>query len=459
MTIKSILDNLKYDVSSGRENDIHLTERSFLLDMLDVNAASLYKGDKEPRPFKVRFSVEGIQKSRFPLTSFLIACCKWVVSAIIWFFYYSARSIRRIFAGDDKDLSTSPRFNFVVFVSVITFYIVALIAIIVFFLKSVLLFKPNSGMNEQGAIMIPQSCGREHYMYLFNTADCWANTGIKVLEGDEIIVTASGSFYSDIDNLYKCAKSNAQPAFSRSLIGSNRRNDISSKLDSITQPVWMYHEDDAHFGSLLMQVKEDNVEPSYDSSEGNIRQLSFSTSWPTRLKIDHAGVLNFAINDISLIESVRKKIEKEPILRDSLGLRNSLDSLMAKGDTIRDIWYNDNVGEVYLNITVLRAQIPSNIPMWGWVVKLYRRMELAFLTNTVSPSMIGTSYYIIGGRHLGGLLFIHILILALVVVLILYVDHKVLSHKTGFFSSEPTPPSQPTPPKRPKRYRKTKPKK
>lgn len=208
-----------------------------------------------------------------------------------------------------------------------------------------------------------------------------------------------------------------------------------------------------------LQEKEDNIEPSYDSSEGNIQQLSFSTNWPTRQRIDHAGLLNFAINDISLIESVLKKIEQKPILQDALGLRDSLASLVARGDTIRDIWFNDNVGEVYLNITVLRAHIPSNIPMWEWVVKLYRCMELAFLTNTVSPSLIGTSYYMIGGRQMGGLLFIHILFFVLVVVLILYVDHKVLSHKTGFFSSQPTPPSKPTSSNRSKRHLKTKTKK
>lgn len=422
MTINSILDNLKYDVTSEQESDMNLTERSALLDMLEEDISKKTLED-EPRPFCIikQEKEKGKKCSRFPILMFLLKCTRMALALPIWLIYYVAKTIRFLVSGkkEDKDLSMSARFNFVLFVGVITFYIVSLIAIFLFFIKSVLFFHPESGMNERGAVMVTQSCGREHYMYLFNTADSWANTGIKVLKGDQIVVTASGSFNSDIESMDLCAKNNSLPGYPRYIVNNNHN---ALRNSDRTRRFWMYHnKKDARFGSLLMQIKEDHDSLSYNSDENNIQQLNFSNAWPSRQTVKQSGVLNFAVNDIYLT----------PKVLNAFGLaslnnlkQNDVEKMKEKGDSIRALWYYDNVGEVYLNITVIRDRIPQNIPMFGFVVKIYRWLEQVFITEYVSPNIIVIWFSNIGLRNIFLLRVIQLLIFILIIILLLYVDYK-----------------------------------
>ena len=277
ININTIIDNIKYAISSSHNGKIEISDNSFLLNLLRDNLTIPNENDSFSacEPWKMinengeKVNNPNKWKHRFPISYFFLMTFIYVVDLIIQFIYWSAGKLRRLFLGKNKDLSLSPRFNFVLFTGFIVLYIIAIIFILVFFVKSVLLFNPKSSVNEQGAITIPQSCGVEHYIYMFNAAEPWANTGIKVLKGDEIKVSASGSFYGKISQMNNCAEDNDTLPFSRIVVSS----ELKLANDSIRELLMYKEKQKAKFGSLLMQIKEDWEDPSYDSDDNTKEKI------------------------------------------------------------------------------------------------------------------------------------------------------------------------------------------
>lgn len=401
MDINSIIDNIKYSIASGNKGKIVLTENSFLLDLLSDKQLS----QKRFKPF---MNWKDFQGHSFPVTRYLFRFLLYVVEYIIWLCYGFLRILRLLFFGKkrDKDPSTSPRVNFVIFVSMIIFYIVLIIMILVFFLKSVLLFNPQGSTNNQGAIVLPQNCGKEHYIYLFNSATCWANTGIKVIEGDEIIISASGSFFGKISLMESCAENNCRPKYPRSIISYyNSKYDVKgqeSEEESRTRTLLMYNKKDAKFGSLLMQIKEDNEDFLYtsdskDDENKQMMQIEFTDQKDApHISIKKSGVLYFSVNDIYLTNAVIDSIKNDTDLQKNLEIKNIVIQKDDKDTTIcmkdikekdyslidRSMWFEDNVGEILLNITVVRDILPANSSMPAFMVKTYRWIEEKTLSST-----------------------------------------------------------------------------
>lgn len=409
MNIKSIIDNIKYSIASENDGRIVLTESSSLLDLLNENEAS-------QKEFKPHFDWRDFKGHAFPITRYLLRLIQLVVDVIIWLGYEALRLLRLPIVGKkrDKDLSASPRVNFVVFVSIVVFYIMMIITILIFFIKSVLLFTPDGGINSQGAIVIPQDCGQEHYIYLFNSATCWANTGIKVLEGDEIELSASGSFFGKIAQMDSCANNNSKPQYPRTIISYYKKSYADeNEEDTITQPIrqlLMYNTGETRFGSLLMLIKEDDENFLYDSKDddgGRFIQIDFKgESEPPHISVKKSGVIYFAVNDIYLSDRVLQTIKKDPDLQRYLSVdsicyadgnnrhqvrTSSLpDSLFAKID--RFMWFEDNVGEILLNITVARDILPASSFEQASLAKAYRWIEKKY----VSKSSHFFTYFLLG---------------------------------------------------------------
>ena len=138
MDINSIVDNIKYGIASENEGRINITEKSFLLDLLDDERSSS-KGFKPHMP-------KMDKDKRFPVFVYLLRVLLFIIEVFVWGFYWAIRGIRLLFLGkmQDKDLSTSPRLNFVIFISAIIVYLVTLILILLFFIflicKTILIF-------------------------------------------------------------------------------------------------------------------------------------------------------------------------------------------------------------------------------------------------------------------------------------------------------------------------------
>ena len=213
----------------------------------------------------------------------------------------------------------------------------------------------------------------------------------------------------------KSAKNNDTLRYSRTYVSQNYHKD---PISDSTITLCMYHEakgqgknrGEARFGSLLVQVKDDYMEPAYTSSSGKIIQLdTIKDGKAPTFTVDTAGVLNFAVNDIYLSDKVLDSLienhkEMEKLLQDDYG--GKPDSMYAKVDEIQNhaectglgkmleigdsckldcffclakkcptIWFDDNVGEILLNITVVRHSPHSSIFTPMILSKGYRSLQ------------------------------------------------------------------------------------
>ena len=236
------------------------------------------------------------------------------------------------------------RLRFIILIAAIVLCVVVTVQVSVFLVKDVIFFKPETMVNDRGAICMTQSCGREHYLYLLNAAECWTDTGIKVLKGDKVTVTASGSFFSDIAMMDSCAAQNLMPE------GYPRVNVLyPPKSCNKTIPSdWMYNKnDDARFGSLLLLIKDDYELPTSDSLRKEIKQLIVDNKCHIpRFSAPKAGVLNFAVNDV-----------------------------FTKSKDYCERYYEDNVGDILLHISVRHNDLPGSIFSPSILPYCYRTMD------------------------------------------------------------------------------------
>lgn len=459
MNINSIIEKILGNSIVGAKGNIELIEESRLLDLLKDgkhNGNQFHIGDH----ITARFRAAKTGNHRFPVTHFLYSMVVYVAKLLIFAFYWVASFIKRVITGKKCDLSQSPRFNFIIFFSSCTILVMLIVAVLVFFIKSVLLSPPDIQVNEYGAITMPQSCERESYMFLLNTARCWENSGIKVSEGDEVCITVSGSFFSDIDKMYECALNNERPEYERTYVSfdRNRKQAPDSTKDAellMTNLNSKSGKTNNRFGLLLVQIRyaSQSTPPYLDNiitqneSDTTLDALHFNA--------EESGYLYFAVNDEYITESWFDRIKKDSKLQDSLRIYNfaklsitvynkldsairhddkhkndstidlcnyktanevfisktcfdiiksdkkyqeligwtneGIDTLTAWGDWDEDLatmWYDDNVGDVLINVKINRAVVQGNVFAPSVLTKSYRRLEEFFLSPNFGDNEI-----------------------------------------------------------------------
>ncbi len=327
MNINSIIEKILGNSIVGSKGNIELIEESRLLDLLKDgrhNGKQFHIGDH----IKARFRAAKTGNHRFPVTHFLYTMVVYVAKLLIFAFYWVASFIKRVITGKKCDLSQSPRFNFIIFFSSCMLFVMLIVAVLVFFIKSVLFSPPDLQVNEYGAITMPQSCERESYMYLLNTARCWENSGIKVLEGDEVSITVSGSFFSDIDRMCAAALNNNVPNYNRTYVSFDRNwketpdstKDAELLMTNLNKS--QNRKTNNRFGLLLVQVRypSQSTPPYLD----NIitQNESDTTLSALHFNVEESGYLHFAVNDEYITESWFNRIKYNSELRDSLKIYN-----------------------------------------------------------------------------------------------------------------------------------------
>ena len=219
--------------------------------------------------------------------------------------------------------------------------VISLIIVLVFFGISVIALVVKSyypykavNSNEYGATIIENEDNEVIY-WLFNTADLWANSGIRVKEGDVISVRASGAFNSSIHHLVEEASENKKgrnwlsPMGGPNASGPREEHRASYRI-SQTHP----------FNTLLMQVIPEDVElrdndgnwtTEYDCYLDGIPKVVRNNNntidhnrsiYPDiyaigaerdKITIRSDGVLYFTVNDIALTKKVimqmREKVQ------------------------------------------------------------------------------------------------------------------------------------------------------
>lgn len=392
MDLNSLIDTIKRSIITGTSADVEINDKSLLSGLMGEDAG----GGGRPFWRRVLAGWRFDRRDRFPV-AMLLCRTLWVLfGLVVSLFYFLASLLMMLLTGKWKERSTSPRLNAVLFVSTIIVYIVMIAGMVSFFFTNVLFFTPDNHANGAGALVVKQPCGKEHYVFLFNTAECWVNTGIDLVEGDRFTVSASGEFYGRVQDLVEKANDNERLPF-------DLNRPLSERADtSGVGRYCMYRvqegSDSARFGSILCQIQPD-TRPcicDYDGdtdSLGIIIQLRADSldEGLNEFVADRSGLLHVSVNDIYLSRSNVEKMQKEAnaVLKASLGI----DSSFVYEEGMEERWFADNIGEILMNVVVTRnAASASLLEPEGMMQTFYNYVDEC----VASPSKRAGLYKLLG---------------------------------------------------------------
>ena len=394
----SLISAIKDAIFTETPSDVTVNERSFVSVLLGSNDKFLLgKNDFKVHSYRGKSLVLTRHLGHFFVT--------YVVLGIIWLIYQTYSVIHWLATGRWRGAKSSSGINFVIGSTVLITTIIVLIYIIAFLIKDVVLSPNNARINNKGVITVDQPCLETHSFFLLNSATYWTSTDIQVSEGDEVYITASGSMYSDVFDMHEAAIKNRHLKYARSILGSYR----PVKEDTIGTQYCLYgrYKQDRYqlfklnryqlfklkkglkeyprFGSLLYQIASpNNGYISYNNKENEeaIQQITLNKNnnefvFPAA----KSGVLYLTFNDILLDNATLTKIFKDANNGNlaAMDLREELKRVKVhKENDIVDekIWFQDNLGEVLINVRIEKSIRRSDLPWYKKpVVFLYRHLN------------------------------------------------------------------------------------
>ena len=78
----------------------------------------------------------------------------------------------------------------------------------VFYCQNVLFYRGELNVNQFGAFTPKKSYSSEYAMYLFDSKEQWISSGIQVLEGDRLFISASGAYHTNYKKLVETTRNN-----------------------------------------------------------------------------------------------------------------------------------------------------------------------------------------------------------------------------------------------------------
>ena len=458
MNIKSLLEAITSNTATNAKTttNYEVDDRSFLTELLSGTHQTRIENRSDCEILGITPFFDFRKTDKFPVTIFIFRTL-WKLMMLLPLCYYKIVSLLSwAFSNRQEKFQSkinSARVNFVMFFCSIVLAIVLLVSTFFFFFNSVLLLDSNQLINDYGTIHMEQPCGIESCVYLYNTAQPWTNTGINIVKGDEVRISASGAFYGRVFDLVNSANKNDTLPFS--FINPSVKDSSQSLRTPNLVKLCMYNKKDAVFGSLLYQIKKDNETIIYDSRDDNddnphIIQDNHERSESFSFTARHSGELYVSINDIYLSDKVLVLLRDMPndniknhleiekindttkIKSDSLfniGLnwvkerkpKDKLDTIvkyklaklyaLVHSDSLfRKYWFDDNLGEILLNITVNRNVISSSNVGGSFMSHAYRRID-KFFDKKWEEILLQVSIFL------------------LIIVFLLYCDHKFMHEK------------------------------
>lgn len=383
----SLISAIKDAIFTETSSDIIINERSFISVMLDSNSNESID--------KNAFRVHSYKGKSFVLTRHVIHfIVTYLVLGSLWLLYFLYNVGYKIITGKWRGVKSSSGINLIIGSTVFVTGIIVLIYILAFLIKDVVLSPNNARINNKGVITVDQPCLETHSFFLLNAATYWTSTDIQISEGDKVFVSASGSMYSDIDNMCRAAEKNDTLDYPRSLFAPNSvsRHDTTVKYciygrydndrflcGTHGKQQEKSNEEYPHYGSLLYQICK-NHKGAIDYNNGNneyvVKQMNFTKGNEFELNLDEkqSGILYLTFNDILLDEDMFNIIKK-----DSSEMWQTLKNIGINSvHKIKDgrIWFQDNLGEVLVNVRIEKSIWESDLPWYKKpIVYVYRNIN------------------------------------------------------------------------------------
>ncbi len=275
------------------------------------------------------------------------------------------------------------------------------------YLKDVVFFRNEISTNNVGALNPKKSLGREYGIFLFNPADLWADSGIRLNKKDRFRISVSGAFHSSFKNLVDDADSNVAMPEIR-WIGQQARTRSSSVAPQDNKKAWGIYQrhiypvlpknlqdrngEDPYFGALLYTVAPeytlDNPLDTNYTRHVRVWKEKDATSFS---KVESPGVLRLAVNDIFFEDGIALKdyasqTDSTRFIKDDFRPSVTKDS-----EHFHTMFYDDNVGQLLICVEV---QHPLR---WGWLnpIGAYRDLENTVYAGKFFPMLCGAVWLII----------------------------------------------------------------
>lgn len=374
-------------------SDVSVTERSFVSVMLDANNQ---KETFSKEDFRLHLS----KGKSLILTRFLVQLVVKCVLGVIWLIYGLYNLIHRIITGRWRGMKSSSGINLVIGSMVLVTTIIALLYILTFLTKEVVLSPNNARINDKGVITVDQPCLETHSFFLLNAANFWTPTDIQINNGDRVYITASGSMYSDISDMHKAAIENKTLKYARSILGAYKT--VENDTIGVQYCIYgRYNNDNFYdfwffklrkclskhprFGSLLYQIGSPHkgyVPYNTDNNPRAIQQINLDRSNNEFVfKAKKSGILYLTFNDVLLDITTLGRIHNDSINQERVGLKMCEELKRVKifhDKDIKDeqIWFKDNLGEVLINVRIEKSIRRSDLPLYKKpVVRVYRHLN------------------------------------------------------------------------------------
>ena len=394
---KTVVDNLLNGISAETKKDLIVKDETLFSKMMSDKGPHSDEGDRikwDGFVWDLRWDY------LFPVTRAIVYFLWSCFMGLVFAFYSAFEWLASRLTGKRKNLRQSIRTNSVILMGGIVATITMIVVMLVFFIKDVLLFPADNHINDYGTVTMAQPCGVEHNVLLVNSSEFWAETGIRVVEGDLVKIAASGAFYGNLVDFHDSALKNRKRRYAPDNFHW-KVEDSPSLIQKFKQ--WVVNEDvvnddtrfcvygrngerDARYGSLLYQIKGEGEMAAVKNCSNEdqvIFQVNPLKDQAFEFTAEKSGVLCFAINDIYLDDSAlvneiiasdlqkyedfKKDPTKErPLLseytlsrieKDSVACVNFRDSVLAGNQSM---WYDDNIGEILINVNIERKE-PGNL--------------------------------------------------------------------------------------------------
>ena len=206
--------------------------------------------------------------------------------------------------------------------------LIFLVSLAIFLIHDVVLYRNDIAVSRTGALMPRKACQCEQALYLFNTSQLWADTGITLNEGDRVKISVSGAFHSSLPQLVRAARENRRPPYAwldasaadeqRFVDTDSLREEPGGGAGTGRQPSVVAGSEEcivpeARFGAILYQIVPDAEPCSSDHTAAGfaerVQVLSPDQGREFR-PVTRSGTLYLAVNDIYLNDSIIERHER-----------------------------------------------------------------------------------------------------------------------------------------------------
>lgn len=386
---QSIIRTISSSISANNAAKVKIEERSKLFMGLATEPDGEDSADDNPQraqneaDYKDFWHFGGVRFNRdsmLPVTRFLwrlfVAAGRFLYAFVVYIILgFIPLMLQlcgvKIFKTTPKYLSRSRRYNFFLFVVMVVGFVLLLVSLVAYFLRDVIFFPKNGYSTRFGAVVMEQPFASTNYLYLFNSAIPWSNTGIEVLEGDEITFSASGGFSNDMRFQRKSAETNRRDSLFQYINPTYSEYSDAFPTSDLLGKMRLYPTSDtaSRYGAFLYRIAPETG-GGVDDTITPIHQLR-PVHDGTTIKADRDGMIRVSINDVYFTEPVLKMLfESGDTVRNAvMEILNLALPPSCVGDSAQtrdflaknpNFWFDDNNGEILLNIKVRRNPLAQS---------------------------------------------------------------------------------------------------